>query len=336
MRRLIHSLIVAVLCLTLGIDTAKACWFLRHRSRSHLCRPAACPPACPAWCSEPVAISDQPVVEQECLSVETKTVVEAVGDVVEISTDPQGDSGGEDVIVHGATQVLDIRQQTPTPAAEPVVTLPAVAEEDTVVAAQPMPREAAMLPAAAQEPLPVLQPAIAPASNEQPVPEAPTVPPVQTLALKPQEVNLFDLNDDKTELPADIEEAVDAREPEMAEDEAEPADSEPADSEPADDNATEPAEEPAAAEAADPADAAVVTPGEPLRLWTNATGSDQAQGWLVELHADSVRILKVNGRHTMVSLDALSAADRDYISEVAAQQASQSGVAAATSDTAGL
>jgi len=38
----------------------------------------------------------------------------------------------------------------------------------------------------------------------------------------------------------------------------------------------------------------------------------------------------------MVSLDALSAADRDYISEVAAQQASQSGVAAATSDTAGL
>jgi len=296
-----------------------------------MCRPAACPPACPAWCSEPVAISDQPVVEQECLSVETKTVVEAVGDVVEISTDPQGDSGGEDVIVHGATQVLDIRQQTPTPAAEPVVTLPAVAEEDTVVAAQPMPREAAMLPAAAQEPLPVLQPAIAPASNEQPVPEAPTVPPVQTLALKPQEVNLFDLNDDKTELPADIEEAVDAREPQMAEDEAEPADSEPAD-----DNATEPAEEPAAAEAADPADAAVVTPGEPLRLWTNATGSDQAQGWLVELHADSVRILKVNGRHTMVSLDALSAADRDYISEVAAQQASQSGVAAATSDTAGL
>jgi len=301
-----------------------------------MCRPAACPPACPAWCSEPVAISDQPVVEQECLSVETKTVVEAVGDVVEISTDPQGDSGGEDVIVHGATQVLDIRQPTPTPAAEPVVTLPAVAEEDTVVAAQPMPREAAMLPAAAQEPLPVLQPAIAPASNEQPVPEAPTVPPVQTLALKPQEVNLFDLNDDKTELPADIEEAVDAREPEMAEDEAEPVDSEPADSEPADDNATEPAEEPAAAEAADPADAAVVTPGEPLRLWTNATGSDQAQGWLVELHADSVRILKVNGRHTMVSLDALSAADRDYISEVAAQQASQSGVAAATSDTAGL
>ena len=75
MRRSIHALIVSLLCLTLFVDTAKACWHRRHRSRSHAtCRPVTCPSSCsqPVWRDLPpgwdgsmadVVISDRPLYE---------------------------------------------------------------------------------------------------------------------------------------------------------------------------------------------------------------------------------------------------------------------------------
>jgi len=88
---------------------------------------------------------------------------------------------------------------------------------------------------------------------------------------------------------------------------------------------------------ADPAEAAVTVPNEPMRRWTNDTGTHHTQGWLVEVRADRVRILKVNGRHTTVLTESLSAADRDYVSAVGDRLAAeQQGTSPAPSSTAGL
>lgn len=144
-----------------------------------------------------------------------------------------------------------------------------------------------------------------------------------------------------------------ANEAEMTEDEAEATEAEATngDGETADEAA--PAEEPAAEEAAeeaeaapeaepeqaeaDPAAAAVTVPNEPMRRWTNDTGTHRTQGWLVEVRADRVRILKVNGRHTTVLTESLSAADRDYVSAVGDRLAAeQQGTSPAPSTTAGL
>jgi hypothetical protein len=119
----------------------------------------------------------------------------------------------------------------------------------------------------------------------------------------------------------------------------EPADEPAADDaadEPTDDTDAAPAAEPEQAEA-DPAAAATVVPNEPMRRWTNATGTHQAQGWLVEVRTDRVRILKVNGRHTTMSTESLSTADRDYVSAVSARLAAErQGKSPAAVDTAGL
>jgi hypothetical protein len=74
-----------------------------------------------------------------------------------------------------------------------------------------------------------------------------------------------------------------------------------------------------------------------MRRWTDDTGTRHVQGWLVELRADRVRILKVNGRHTTVPMASLSAEDRDYVSSVGDRLAAErKGAAPATTTTAGL
>jgi hypothetical protein len=294
--------------------------------------------------------------------------------------------------------------------------------EPSSVVAQPMPVAAAgravlPTPTIAQEPIPTLKPAIAPqspvapASNEQPMPEpqapagndaaddaaAPMPAPAEDLAggptmklpmQPPKEPNLFDLYDDEgddnvatdedmpsEEAPVDSKpatadddagepaedseaEATTTDEPEMTDDEAEATEAEATkeeatvgDSETAepDASAEEPAAEDAAEEAdaapkaeaeqaeADPAEAAVTVPNEPMRSWSNDTGTHHTQGWLVEVRADRVRILKVNGRHTTVLTESLSAADRDYVSAVGDRMAAQQqDTGPAPSTTAGL
>ena len=215
-----------------------------------------------------------------------------------------------------------------------------------------------------------------PAEVDQPASPAPVNdlaggPEVKPAMPEPREPNLFDLyGDDGDDAPAEeppaertvaeptdeanddgvtatdeqemteTEEPADAAADESADEAPAPAD-EPANEAGGDeDDATEeaapsPQAEPAQAEA-DPF-AAVAVPDEPMRHWSNDTGTHQARGWLVEIRHDRVRILKVNGRHTTVSIESLSAADRDYVSAVGGRLAAErEGISPAPTATAGL
>jgi len=174
-----------------------------------------------------------------------------------------------------------------------------------------------------------------------------------------------DAADDDAGEPAEdaAAETTPAAEAEMTEDEAEASEAEASKAKPTEAEATdgdsetaeeaapaeEPAEEPAAEEAdaapeaaaeqaeADPAEAAMTVPNEPMRRWSNDSNTHHTQGWLVEVRGDRVRILKVNGRHTTVLTESLSAADRDYVSAVGDRLAAgQQGTSPAPLATAGL
>jgi hypothetical protein len=296
-----HSLIVALLCLTLFVDTAKACWWRRHHTAVRSCCPARYDSAevvsasvDTAWINEQVeasAIDDQVVYGLE-----------------EPSAAEQPAIAEETVVVHGPTFVVDPMPAAPAAAPEPGL----------VVAAQPMPVQPAgpavlPNPVVTAEPLPDLLPASA-------------GPEEQAMTPEPLEPNLFDLYGDHegddagdamplpaTEATTEVEETPEAEEtPEVEE---------------------APPKEPAATEVVP--EAAFFLPNEPVRHWTNAAGTHQAQGWLVELQADRVRILKVNGRHTTVARESLSAADSAYVSAVDSRLTAER-QAAAPMATAGL
>ena len=411
-------MIVALLCLTLFVDSAKACWWLRpHRSRAQVCRPVACRPVAQPACG---VVSDAPVTcetifvddQPDCLC-SGSPVEHAAGDdevvnhdtgeqVIDIRAgEAEASAPEQSVVVHGPTIVVDAAPAQPAPA---------------TAAAQPMPIAATgpsvlLKPTPAEEPIPDLKPAIAaqspvaPASNEQPMPEpaaalgkpglekpalenpgeadqpvvpaAPMPAAVEDLAgepevkppqQEPKEPNLFDLyGDDADDEAAPSEEPPAASRPETADDNAgEPAEDAAAettpaaeaemteddaetseatateteatdgDSEPAEEADPAPEAEPEQAEA-DPAEAAMTVPNEPMRRWSNDSNTHHTQGWLVEVRADRVRILKVNGRHTTVLTESLSAADRDYVSAVGDRLAAeQQGTSPAPSTTAGL
>jgi len=338
-----HSLIVALLCLTLSVDTAKACWWRRHHATARnyspalpgqpLDMPVGTPvanhvggPACCLLGEGSVAFMAEAdfvvVVEQhdhtlhdhtlfDSDGVDSEVVVSAgvdtdwVGEQAETSAEP-------DQVVRGREEPTAADQSAT--AADTVVVhgptfvvdaAPAAPEPASVVAAQPMPVQAASPavlpnPVVTEELLPDRLPATA--GPEEPA----TIP-------QPLEPNLFDLYDD-TEGNAASDDAT----------------------LPADEAATEePEETPPAASEADP-EAAFFTPREPMRRWTNEAGTHQAQGWLVELRADRVRILKVNGRHTTVARESLSSEDRDYVSAVNDRLSSDHHSAAASTTTAGL
>ena len=218
------------------------------------------------------------------------------------------------VVVHGPTIVVDAAPTAPSAAKAPasVVTAPA-GDAPLPTTAQPMPMPPATPavlpnPVAAQEPIPDLQPATIPATLEP---------------------NLFDRYDDEAG-SADNAPALPAGEPldpqsDDATSEENPAGEEPAPEESAVEAPTEPAQE-----------AAFFVPDEPMRRWTNAAGTHQAQGWLVELHADRVRILKVNGRHTTMARESLSEDDRAYVSAIGGRLAAVRQETAAPTATAGL
>jgi hypothetical protein len=425
-RRSMHSLIVALLCLTLFVDSAKACWWLRqHRGRSHVCRPAACPPAssvpctvvtvehhdhevifgddlrddqsdchCGAKQAESAVIDHQAFEQVIEHPVDEEAVLEQAG--VEQGTVEQSEVAhatvesadrAESVVVHGPTIVVDASQAQPAAAVpQPTsVMAAAAAEPPSPAAAQPMPVASASpavlpTPTPAQEPIPDLKPAtpqsqVAPASNEQlmlePAAAAENLaggPNVKPPRQEPKEPNLFDLYGDEgdedapaAEAPAasppeaadagaaetaedSAAEATATDEPEMTEDDADATDAEAADGESettepaasAEEPDTAPEAEPEQAEV-DPAAAAWTVPNEPMRHWSDDTGTHHAQGWLVEVRTDRVRILKVNGRHTTVWTESLSAADRDYVSEVGGRLAAQQqGTNPAPMATAGL
>jgi len=350
-RRWIRSLVVALLCLTLCVDTAKACWWLRHRTFTRSGAPAVryqpldAPVCCvPADTTDEVVI-DGVVIDEVAIDHDnsTATVTDVVESEVVLSTDVNSlqieeqvevfaeatvvaddtdttqavenpVASQETVVVHGPTIVVDAAPAAPSVAEAPasVVTAPA-GDAPLPTTVQPMPvppATPAVLPnpVAAQEPLPDIQPATTPA------------------ALEP---NLFDRYDDEAG-SADDEPQLPAGGPlepqsDDATSEETPAGEEPASEEPAVEAAPETAPE-----------AAFFVPDEPMRRWTNAAGTHQAQGWLVELHADRVRILKVNGRHTTMARESLSADDRDYVSAIGGRLAAARQETAAPTATAGL
>ncbi len=241
---------------------------------------------------------------------------------------------------------------TPTPAQEPIPDLKPASMPQSQVA--PASNEQLMLePAAAAENL---------AGG----------PDVKPPRAEPMEPNLFDLYGDEGDEDAPAAEATDASPPEAADtgaaettedsaaeatatDEPEmtddaPVSEAPVSEEEAADGEGETAEPAASAEEpdtsseaepeqaeAEPAAAAWTVPNEPMRHWSDDSGTHHAQGWLVEVRTDRVRILKVNGRHTTVWTESLSAADRDYVSEVGGRLAAQQqGTSPAPSTTAGL
>ena len=249
----------------------------------------------------------------------------------------------------------------PTPAQEPIPNLkPAITPQSPVA---PASNEQLMLEPAAAPHKPIeAEKAVAPVT---PMPAAvedlaggPEMKPPRP---EPKEPNLFDLYGDEGDEDAPATEASADSQPEMADDDAgepaeesaveatatdelEMADEDAEASEEATDGESETAEEADAAPQAepeqaeaDPAAAAWTVPNEPMRNWSDDTGTHRAQGWLVEVGTDSVRILKVNGRHTTVWTESLSAADRDYVSAVGDRLAAkQQGTSPAPSTTAGL
>lgn len=342
MRRWIRSLVVALLCLTLCVDTAKACWWLRHRTFTRPGTPAVRyqpldVPMCfvPAEDTAEVLI-DEVLIDQHDSTTTVTDVIESEGvmsdsvdalpieEQFEVSAGPTvvvDDTAPsqtlenpvvspDTVVVHGPTIVVDAAPAAPTAAHPPasVVTAPA-GDTPLPTAVQPMPvplATPAVLPnpVAVQEPLPDLQPALPPAAPEP---------------------NLFDRYDDEAGSAVD-EAALPA---------GEPLDLQPVDAAPdAVSEETPATEEPQPEEPAP--EGAFFVPDEPMRRWTNAAGTHQAQGWLVELHADRVRILKVNGRHTTMSRESLSADDRAYVSAVGGRLAAARQETAAPTATAGL
>jgi len=266
--------------------------------------------------------------------------------------------------------------QTPTAAQEPIPDLkPAIAPTPIPTSAvepasneQPIP-ETQATPGA---PAPVAT-AAQPSAADEPMPAAVEDlaggPEVKPAMPAPKEPNLFDLYGDEgddeaapSEEPAEESAEADAAllpetKPEMTADDAGNTDTPAGDAAinsadlatPAEEPAEEPAEDEAGEETdaapdtepeqatADPFAAALPVPNEPMRHWTNDTGTHHAQGWLVEVRADRVRILKVNGRHTTMLKESLSATDRDYVSTVGDRLAAErQGTSPAPSTTAGL
>jgi hypothetical protein len=195
-----------------------------------------------------------------------------------------------------------------------------------------------------------VEPLVMPTTPESATEPAAPAPEASLAVAPPPRPNLFDLYDDVDDsvaAPAAQRDSGDAQVPPTAPAAPEAEDAAPA-PEPAmqkeapaaetDKPAAEP-EQPAAEDsAAEPAVEATAqsVPNEPQRLWTDASGTHRARGWLVAVDVEHVRILKANGRHTTVAIAALSAADRDYVADVTARLAAARTAAPGPGETAGL
>ena len=335
MRRWMRSLIVALLCLTLSVDTAKACWWRRHRTTTRGTHPVVRyqPIDIPVCCA-PVedtaeVLSEEVVIDYGVSTMPVtdwrETEMETPGTVDFLSIDEQVEVSAEPTLIADDTstvQALELSgiEQTATPADTVVVHGPTLVI-DTPTAAAPTPASIVTAPAGSP-PLPTATPAVLPnpTSAQEPLPDLQpaTTPP----AVEP---NLFDRYGDNATATGD-DALLTTGDPLD-----QPSDDAAVEGTPAADEA--PPEQPA--EETSP-EAAFLVPDEPMRRWANAAGTHQTQGWLVALRADRVRILKVNGRHTTVSRASLSAEDRAYVSAVSDRLAADRRSTADPIATAGL
>jgi len=193
-RRSIRCLLVGVLVFSLSVDTARACWYLRH-ARPYAV--AVCPPApaCGGW----VVVADVAVAGgcDPCCGPAGWQTGHVVVEEIACGT-PMACCGETPAVAAIANHVeqptTSVAQGTATaPAAEPIAPPSAV---DTVVRQEPtlvLPTDAASRPVAAAQSTPVAPPApalpelqpvepasatepVAPAEEANPVPVAPETP----------------------------------------------------------------------------------------------------------------------------------------------------------------
>ncbi len=351
------------------MDTARACWRLRHACHPRPVRVVAYEPCAPvphplaciettSWeaveretCSA-CSISDHELVTEwtvgdaEGIAVDAAVVVDTVESTMlrEEPVAAPAPTLAEPVEVPAATADLPMLQ----PASEAVQQTTALAPNDSAKAKEPE-VPAAEAPA---EPEPMIEEGPA-AAIEPPAVEEPNMfeeveraggptAPIDAVTPFPVDAPLSDAPLPDAPLPdaplpdAPLPDAPlpDAPLPDAPlPDAAAPPMPEP----PAADNAPVPAsEEPAADEPAteDPFDAAGAN--EPVRRWIDRTGGYAVVGTLVAVGEDGTCELAAAGRRLRVSIEALSDHDRDYARQATTRLTAGPAGKPATGDTAGL
>jgi hypothetical protein len=204
MRRSLQSFIVALLCLTLGIDSAKACWLRRHRCRSTAARHATCRPA--TECIGHVHQVEMATAAYEAATPASRCTPQSA-EMVTLPAECHAPASDDcchpaecctaagaaiEVVAETSTVVAVETAVTEAPAAVPADgDASIIVHGPTVVvdAAEPQPGAAP----AAQDLLPVPQPAppptsvVTPASGERPSAEAPAAATDGKLSEQPAE-----------------------------------------------------------------------------------------------------------------------------------------------------
>jgi hypothetical protein len=156
-RRPLHCLLVGFLVFSLSVDTARACWRLRHAHRSHA---AACPvdPACGGW-SPVVVVADAAIgCGWAAAPLDTATIVPVGGWVEEIACGqplPCCESEFDGAVVEAyaiAEPAADgtLIAESPTVSAEVLAARPAVPE--LAPAAEPVGRPEPLQPVPSDQP----------------------------------------------------------------------------------------------------------------------------------------------------------------------------------------
>lgn len=372
MRRCLHAFLVGVLLLSLSMNAARACWYLRHgcHARHHVV--LAYPPVVAAY---PVVIH-APVVEvvdawhdgcggvsagwpivadgvveaslvaDECSCDCGGTVVEGSFELLAETLVEEHVSGAtivdpivEDVISHGhsAGHAEGVTEAVAAPQptlAEPVIEKAATVVEKTV----PTPAEVPVLESTEE-----VRQAVAfaePAPKPQPEVVLPAEPlPAAEAAPEPAappavESNIFEEVDQAASGAAASGVEDDLPAPAAS---AVPATEEPSAAEPA--GAEFPGGVPEAAPAepsapADPFSATRPASREPARRWIDRSGDYAVVGTLRAVRGDGTCELDAEGRTIEVPLEALSEFDRGYVTAASGRLAVRS--EPVTGDTAGL
>ena len=332
MRRCLHACLIGVLTLSLSMDTARACWRMRHACHPRPVRVVACEPCAPV--PHPLACIETTsweAVEREACSAcsisDHKLVTEwTVGDAEGVAVDAA-------VVVDTVESTMLREEPVAAPAptlAEPVELPPATADLPMLQpASESVQQTTALAPndsAKAKEP----EVPAAPAEPEPMIEEEPAA------AIEPpavEEPNMFE----EVERAGGPTAPIDAVTPFPADAPLPDAAAPPMPEPPAADNAPKPAsEEPAADKPAteDPFDATGAN--EPVRRWIDRTGGYAVVGTLVAVGEDGTCELAAAGRRLRVSIEALSDHDRDYARQATTRLTAGPAGKPATGDTAGL
>lgn len=366
MRRCLHAFLVGVLTLSMSMNAARACWYLRHgcHARHHV----VCPPVFQAI---PVGVAGPAVACcGECggdAGGEWQVVADVtVGELLE-GVAPSCDCGGGFVALESETAV-EIHDGVTSVVGPAVEYLAAsehpVADGHEVAESIAVPQPTLAEPVA-EKPAPVssVVPDLKPAEDVrqavalgEPEKQAevvlPAEPPVDKAAASPTsqqqappvvvEPNIFEEVDQAAHEPAASDGTGGEANASEETSNVGPVSGEPVseDAPPADPPADPPGETPAKSPA--PAEASAVDPlaavrgfaREPARRWIDRSGDYALVGTLRAVRGDGTCVLEAAGRTIEVPLEALSDFDRTYAT--AAAERLSAGSEPDSGDTAGL